>query len=112
MKLKTQALENTSGILITAEGENLDASNSKDFKESIQPYLDSHILAIVDLSPLRFVDSSGLGVLLSCLRTMNNKESQLKLIGLTKPVRALFELVRMHRIFSIYNSLDEALASI
>lgn len=112
MKLKTQALENIAGILITVEDDHLDAGNSKDFKETIQPHLDSNMLVIVDLSALKFVDSSGLGALLSCLRTMNNKESQLKLIGLTKPVRALFELVRMHRIFSIYNSLDEALASI
>ncbi len=112
MKLKTQALENTLGILITVDSENLDAGNSKDFKEAIQPHLDTHILAVVDLSALKFVDSSGLGALLSCLRTMNNKQSQLKLIGLTKPVRALFELVRMHRIFSIYNTLDEALAAI
>jgi hypothetical protein len=28
---------------------------------------------------------------------------------MTRPVRALFELVRMHRIFAIYNLLDEAL---
>jgi anti-sigma B factor antagonist len=112
MKLNTQALENASGVLITIEDQNLDAGNSKVFKEEIQRHLDSNTLAILDLSALKFVDSSGLGALLSCLRIMNNKESQLKLIGLTKPVRALFELVRMHRIFSIYNSLEEAQASI
>jgi anti-sigma B factor antagonist len=111
MTLKTQVLENSAGVLVSFVDENLDAGNSKQFKDEIQPCLDNNPLVVVDLGALKFVDSSGLGALLSCLRTMNNKNSQLKLIGLTKPVRALFELVRMHRIFAIYNTLDEALAS-
>lgn len=111
MKLKTQALESTVGTLVSIDGNNLDAGNCKQFKEQIQPSLDGNPLVVIDLGSVNFVDSSGLGTLLSCLRTMNNKEGQLKLIGLTKPVRALFELVRMHRIFAIYNSLDEALAA-
>ena len=112
MKLRTQSLNEVAGVSIVIDSEHLDASNAAAFKEVIQPQLDNHALAVVDMSSLKFVDSSGLGALLSCLRSMNNKEGQLKLIGLTKPVRALFELVRMHRIFSIYNTMDEALASL
>ncbi|MCG8991108.1 hypothetical protein [Laribacter hongkongensis] len=50
--------------------------------------------------------------MLSCLRHMNNKQGQLMLFALSKPVRSLFELVRMHRIFAIYNDLSEAMASV
>ena len=57
---------------------------------------------VFDLRELRFVDSSGLGAILSCLRQLNGKGGELKLCGMTKPVRALFELVRMHKIFDIY----------
>jgi anti-sigma B factor antagonist len=67
---------------------------------------------VLDMSALNFVDSSGLGALLSCLRAMNGKNGQLRLYGMTKPVRALFELVRMHRIFTIYNSREEALEDV
>lgn len=112
MKLKTEILNQASGVAIAVDSENLDASNVKEFKSNIQPHLDQHALVILDMNALKFVDSSGLGALLSCLRSMNNKEGQLKLIGLTKPVRALFELVRMHRIFSIYNTREEAVASL
>lgn len=111
MKLVTRTIDSENGILINILAENLDAGNCQEFKEMIQPHLATQRHVIVDLSSLKFVDSSGLGSLLSCLRTMNNKEGQFKLLGLNKPVRALFELVRMHRIFSIYNTLDEALAS-
>jgi len=89
--------------------ENLDASNVKAFREAIQEVTGSRQIVLLDMSPLNFVDSSGLGALLSVLRTMNAKSGQLRLFGMTKPVKALFELVRMHRIFAIYNSREEAL---
>jgi anti-sigma B factor antagonist len=89
--------------------DNLDAGNVKDFRAAIQAVADTHDIVVLDMQRLNFVDSSGLGALLSCLRTMKGKKGQLLLCGMTKPVRALFELVRMHRIFSIYNSQEEAL---
>ena len=88
---------------------NLDAGNVKEFRAAIGAIADTHTTLVLDMSRLTFVDSSGLGALLSCLRTMKGKNGQLLLVGMTKPVRALFELVRMHRIFSIYNSLSDAL---
>jgi len=64
---------------------------------------------VLDLSRLRFVDSSGLGALLSCLRQLTGRGGDLRLSGMSKPVRALFELVRMHRIFDIYPTKEEAI---
>ena len=64
---------------------------------------------IFDLAELRFVDSSGLGAFLSSLRQLNATGGDLKLCGMTKPVRALFELVRMHKIFDICGTKDEAI---
>ncbi len=63
---------------------------------------------IFDMSKLEFIDSSGCGVILSCLRKINSKDGDIKLFGLTKPVRTLFELIRMHRIFDIFNTKEEA----
>jgi anti-sigma B factor antagonist len=64
---------------------------------------------VIDLSRLRFVDSSGLGAFISCLRKLNAKGGDLKLCGMSKQVRAVFELVRMHRIFDIFGTREEAL---
>jgi anti-sigma B factor antagonist len=66
---------------------------------------------ILDLSQLKFVDSSGLGAMLSCLRQLNGVGGDLKLCGMTKSVRALFQLVRMHRVFEIFNDRDDAIRS-
>jgi len=90
--------------------DSLDASNTKAFKDDIQPILVRHKHILLDLEALQFVDSSGLGAMLSCLRTVHDRGGHLALCGMSKPVRTLFELVRMYRIFDIYASRVEALA--
>ena len=70
--------------------------------------LEANTKLVFDLSRLRFVDSSGLGAFLSCLRHVNAKGGDLKLCGMSKPVRAVFELVRLHRIFDILGTREEA----
>lgn len=95
--------------IVLLPGEQLDASNAKDFKREIASVLIGASKVVFDLSQLHFVDSSGLGAMLSCLRQVNSAGGELKLCGLSKPVRALFELVRMHRIFDICNTKDDAI---
>ena len=86
----------------------LDASNAGEFRRDIAAVLQASTKLVLDLSRLRFVDSSGLGAMLSCLRQLSAKNGDLKLCGMSKQVRGLFELVRMHRIFDIYGTKEEA----
>jgi anti-sigma B factor antagonist len=88
--------------------EELDASNAGAFKSDIAPVLEANTKLVFDLSRLRFVDSSGLGAFISCLRKLNAKGGDVKLCGMSKQVRAVFELVRMHRVFDIYGTNAEA----
>lgn len=105
-------IQNIEGIaVVELPGEILDASNVKEFKRDISYIIEQEDKVLFDMHHLQFVDSSGLGSILSCLRNLNAKGGDLKLCGMSKPVRALFELVRMHRIFDIYNTREEALLS-
>ena len=88
--------------------EELDASNAGEFKSDIAPVLEANTKLVFDLSRLRFVDSSGLGAFISCLRKVNAKGGDVKLCGMSKQVRAVFELMRMHRIFDIFGTREEA----
>jgi anti-sigma B factor antagonist len=110
MKLNSSLASN--GVtVITCHVENLDASNVKSFKEAMQPLLKDQSRVVLNLADVKFVDSSGLGALISALREVNGRDGSLKLCALTRSVRALFELMRMNRIFSIYESQEEAVAS-
>lgn len=88
--------------------EELDASNAGELKRDMAPILEANTRLVIDLTRLRFVDSSGLGAMLSCLRHVSAKGGDLKLCGLSRQVRAAFELVRMHRIFDIFTTREEA----
>lgn len=102
-------VESFDGVAVAAVPvDELDASNAGEFKRDMAPVLQANARLVLDLSRLRFVDSSGLGAMLSCLRQLSAKSGDLKLCGMSKQVRALFELVRMHRIFDIYGTREEA----
>ena len=100
MEIAVQQLEGVAVATIPVE--DLDASNAGDFKRDIAPVLEAHPRLVLDLSRVRFVDSSGLGAFISCLRKLNAAGGDLKLCGMSRPVRAVFELVRMHRVFDIF----------
>lgn len=89
--------------------EELDAGNTAAWKRDMAPLLEAHTKLALDLAKLRFVDSSGLGAFLSCLRKLKAKGGDLKLFGMSKAVRAVFELVRMHRVFDICATKADAI---
>ncbi len=86
----------------------LDAGNTAEFKRDMAPVLEAHAKVVLDLSRLRFIDSSGLGSFLSCLRKVNAKGGDLKLCRISTQVRTVIELVRMHRMLDIFETSEEA----
>ena len=105
-------VEKSDGIaIVRLNRENLDAGNEKEFKREVHPALESNSKIVFDMTGVRFVDSAGLGALLSCLRQLNAAGGDLKLCEMAKHIRALFELARMHRVFEIFNTRDEAVLS-
>jgi anti-sigma B factor antagonist len=91
-------------LVIQYQGENLDASNVREFKALIQPLLKKHHRIVFDMQQMKFVDSSGLGALIACLRETNAQKGDFRLCSLTRSVSALFELMRMHRVFNIHET--------
>ena len=62
------------------------------------------------MTEVSFMDSSGLAVLVGALKQSRTNNSELKLAGLTKDVKAIFEICRLETIFQIYDTPDEALS--
>lgn len=112
MKLATEAISGTEALIVGVPLAHIDAANTRDFRSAIEPLLAAYSTVVLDLADVEFIDSSGLGALLSCLRTMNSKQGELRLCSLRTPVQALFELVRMHRLFAIYENRAAALENL
>lgn len=97
--------------VISVPCEVLDAGTADDFKRSIAEELNDGCNLVLDISAVEFMDSTGCGAILSCLRHVVPHGGDLRLGGVQKTVRIILELVRMHRIVDMYNTREEALAS-
>lgn len=109
MKLRVEQSGNVT--VIHVESNHLDAGNTTQFRNAVSEAIAGRQGVLIDLTDVQFVDSSGLGALLSCLRQISADGGRLRLCGISRTVRSLFELVRMHRVFEIHGSREEALAA-
>ena len=90
--------------------ERLDAHNSGDLKAELAGLFEGKEKNIlVDLKEVRFIDSSGLGALVSGFKNAISHQGNLKLSGLQPQVKSMFELTRLHRVFEIFGSSEDAL---
>ncbi len=98
------------GILILTLTENrLDAANIPQFRELVIEQLKNGLSRIVlNMHTVQFVDSSGLGGLVSILKRIG-PVGDLVLVGLAPNVLKTFTLTRMDRVFSIAPDVDAAL---
>ncbi|MBF0240174.1 MAG: STAS domain-containing protein [SAR324 cluster bacterium] len=67
---------------------------------------------LLDMSDVHLIDSSGIGLIIKGSNTMTRKGGKLKLFGLNSEIYLIFERMTLHKILSIYDSLEHALQSI
>jgi anti-sigma B factor antagonist len=91
------------GDTLTITGiKELDANNSQSFRDQVRSALrEEHKHIEIDLSQTMFVDSCGLGALISLRQDACNRQGNVRLLNPTPPVHQILELTRMHRIFEI-----------
>lgn len=94
--------------IIKCEG-SLDADNIASFKKVAYEILDRGVVRFVlDASKVDFVDSMGLGVLISLLRRVKQKNGDIKIASLTPDVKTIFEITKLYRLFDVCDSSKEA----
>jgi anti-sigma B factor antagonist len=80
----------------------LAAANANSFRDQARAALtDAQKVIEIDLSQTMFLDSCGLGSLISLHKTACSRNGSVRLINPTPPVQQILELTRMHRIFEI-----------
>jgi anti-sigma B factor antagonist len=88
--------------------EQLDAGNSEDFRRDMAPILQDCRKLVLDLTGVQFADSRGCGAILSCLKQVASVGGDLKICNVSRPVRMVFELIRLHRLCEILATVDQA----
>lgn len=92
-----------SGILVMRlEAKRLLAQDAPDFKEQMLEAIDgTEGRVLLDMEPVEFVDSSGLGAMVAVFKQAREKGG-LELCCLHQNVRSLLKLTRMDRVFKTY----------
>ena len=65
---------------------------------------------ILNLGGVTYVDSAGLGLLLSIYATIRNQGGELKLINVNARIRELFKVTNLQHVFDIYEDESDAIA--
>jgi anti-sigma B factor antagonist len=98
----TEATMNNNVLKVTVTARRLDAASARDFKGECEAAWTAAITAVeIDLAAVEFVDSSGVGALLSIYKKLPSQSSGVKLLRTKPAVQSVIELLRLHRIFEL-----------
>ena len=105
---------NARAMVIKPAAPRVDIEVAGQFRAALLQLIEQgHRSLVVDMSEVSFIDSSGLGALVSALKALKTQErnGDIKLANLQQPVVALLEIIRLQRVFSSYPSVDQAVKS-
>src|SRR5574337_247285 len=110
MQLDQRSVDDT--LIVTPLEERLDARVATDFKERMAELIASGNTKIaLDLSRVEFIDSSGLGAIVSSLKRMGGR-GDLVVYGLQETTMTMFRLTRMDRVFQVFSTEQQAVSAL
>jgi anti-sigma B factor antagonist len=98
-------------LIVDVEGQ-LVVTNRQDFKQVILDEVEQGArTVIVDFTQSGYIDSSGLGALVSLSKRVRDAGGDVRLTGLNEDLRRLFELTRLDQLFPLYATRADALSA-
>ena len=98
-------------VVVQVEGQ-LIVGNRHELKDVVQAALErGERRLLIDFSGTGYIDSSGLGALVSISKRIREKGGELRLAGLNDDLRSLFELTKLDTLFAITETPEQALTS-
>jgi len=96
-------------LYITIEGDIIGEDNGADIMEIAQKVLHKpQAHCVVDIENVRYINSSGIGVLITLLTKFQNNRGQLILVKPSDHVMKLLTIIKLQNTFTITDSVDEA----
>jgi anti-sigma B factor antagonist len=111
MTLKTRRLDDV--VILDLGGRITIGEGTLILRNDIQKLLDAgDSKFLLNLADVDYIDSSGLGELVTSFTTVRNKNGQLKLLNLTRRVRDLLQITKLLTVFDTFDNETEALKSL
>ena len=104
-----RVLQNGEVTLVEVEGQ-LIVGNRQELKQQVLDRLEGGDRKfVIDFANTGYIDSSGLGALVTIAKRVREAGGQIRLAGLNDDLRSLFELTKLDTLFAIYPGIEEAL---
>src|ERR1043165_7288191 len=101
----------SNALILRISGDLIGEDNSARLLDAVSDALSHKVQAcIIDISDLRYINSSGIGVLITILTKFRNKGGDVFLMKPSENVKKLLVITKLNAIFQIVQSEDEALA--
>ncbi|MGB3464589.1 MAG: STAS domain-containing protein [Cyclobacteriaceae bacterium] len=111
MQFKSEVSENV--LLIHLEGDLIGENNGPQILDKASEHILKGIThAIINLESVRYINSSGIGVLITILTKFRNSGGEVYLVNPSEHVQKLLIITKLEAIFSIEQSNKEAMAKI
>ena len=104
-------VEEKNGISVVGIQGRLDVSSAGDLKKKYEEISASQSKFVFDLSEVDFLDSTGLGCVVSCLKSAVENDGNIYIAALQAKPRMVFEITRAYKIFDIFDDVDSAIES-
>jgi anti-sigma B factor antagonist len=106
------ARKHPGGVVVVEVDGQLIVGNRQELKQKVLDALEEGDKKfLIDFSKTGYIDSSGLGVLVSLSKKIRDEGGDLRLAGLNDDLKTLFELTKLDTLFAITDSASEALAA-
>jgi anti-sigma B factor antagonist len=102
-------VEELDGCAVVRAGGEIDTYTVHEFHETVTRASSLASRVVLDLAGVTFVDSSGLGALIVARNSARKGGGSLSLVSPPPVVRRLLGSTRLHDVFDIYDTLDEAI---
>lgn len=108
--LEVQTRQAEGGATVVSPTGRLDVAGAPALKEAISEVVkNGPPRVVIDLEGVSFVDSTGLGSVISALKQIRGNEGELRLAAPNQQVRVVLELTTLDRVFPYYATVEEAL---
>lgn len=97
-------------VRIKFRGE-LQIEEVEQLKTEFNQFKNNNKYFLFDLSEITLIDSSGLGYVVTCLKTARELDGDLKIIGLNNQAKLIFEITKVDSIIDIFEKESEAISS-
>ena len=99
--------------IISIEG-NIALDGVNEAKTFLKPHIENADITgiVVNFEKVNFIDSSGIGLIVSIFKTMQEKSGDFAITNLSQKNEEIFSITRLNKILNIFPSEGEALSSI